>query len=148
MTLTEARKTLERRRLDTPFDDELAEAIDTAISVLPAESRRPTTGKRLAAIRASIRDAKGFDPFSSRDRRKDMVCWRQCVWLQMQNEGYRTGAIGSACGYNHATVWWGVDRLRGYLSSGDRFAAAVWEDFNGITGHSDLRHLEGYVRDE
>lgn len=131
MTLTEARKTLERYRPTIP-DDELGEAIDTAISVLPRESARPSAGERLGQIREAILDAKGFDPFGTRKRDREMATWRQCVWIVLRREGYTTTEIGKVSGYNHATVYWGVSRLRGYLACGDRLSLAIWQDFSDI----------------
>lgn len=132
MTLTEARKTLERFRQDTPLNPELGEAIDTAISALPRESARPSAGERLGQIRAAILDAKGFDPFGTRKRDREMATWRQCVWIVLRREGYTTTEIGKVSGYNHATVYWGVSRLRGYLACGDRLSLAIWQDFSDI----------------
>ena len=131
MTLTEARKTLERYRPTIP-DDELGEAIDTAISVLPKDTSRPTAKERLNAIRRIILDVEGFDPFETRSRDPRLVCWRQCVWLLMAQEGYRSTEMAQASGYDHATMWWGVRRLRDYLACGDRAAIATWEELNRI----------------
>ena len=131
MTLTEARKTLERYRPTIP-DDELGEAIDTAISALPRESARPSARERLGQIRAAILDTKGFDPFGTRKRDREMATWRQCVWIVLRREGYTTTEIGKVSGYNHATVYWGVSRLRGYLACGDRLSLAIWQDFSDI----------------
>ena len=131
MTLTEARKTLERYRPTIP-NDELGEAIDTAISALPKDISRPTAKERLNAIRRIILDVEGFDPFETRSRDPRLVCWRQCVWLLMANEGYRSVEMAKASAYDHATMWWGVRRLRGYLSCGDRAAIATWEELNRI----------------
>ena len=131
MTLTEARKTLERYRPTIP-DDELGEAIDTAISVLPKDTSRPTAKERLNAIRRIILDVEGFDPFETRSRDPRLVSWRQCVWLLMANEGYRSVEMAKASAYDHATMWWGVRRLRDYLACGDRAAIATWEELNRI----------------
>lgn len=131
MTLTEARKTLERYRPTIP-DDELGKAIDTAISVLPKDTSRPTAKERLNAIRRIILDVEGFDPFETRSRDPRLVCWRQCVWLLMANEGYRSVEMAKASAYDHATMWWGVRRLRDYLACGDRAAIATWEELNRI----------------
>lgn len=132
MTLTEARKTLEQHRGE--FEGEIKEAIDTAISTLPRESARPTAAERLAAIRAAVADAKGFDPFATRRRDWESVVWRQCAWMTLSNEGYSVSGIGAASGYNHATVYMGVARLRDYLACGDRTAVAIWQDFVSILG--------------
>ena len=131
MTLTEARKTLERYRPTIP-DDDLGEAIDTAISVLPKDTSRPTAKERFNAIRRIILDVEGFDPFETRSRDPRLVCWRQCVWLLMAQEGYRSTEMERASGYDHATMWWGVRRLRDYLACGDRAAIAIWEELNRI----------------
>lgn len=143
MTLTEARKILEQHLIwlrscvddpepPRPASDDLYEAIEVAISVLPRDSARPTAKERLNAIRRIILDVEGFDPFETRSRDPRLVCWRQCVWLLMANEGYRSVEMAKASAYDHATMWWGVRRLRGYLSCGDRAAIATWEELNRI----------------
>lgn len=137
MTLTEARKTLERFRRDTRFDPELEEAIDAAISALPREARRPTARERLNALRRVILDIEGFDPFKTRSRNPNLVCWRQCVWLLMAQEGYRSTEMAQASGYDHATMWWGIRRLQGYLDCGDPAAVATWEELNKIINHGE-----------
>lgn len=144
MTLTKARKILEEylawcRSYDDepeppqPSSDDLYDALEAAISVLPMESMRPTAARRLETIREYIRAAKdGFDPFGSPTRDKRHVCWRQCVWHLLQTEGYGNSEIAHASGFDHATVWWGTQRLQGYLASGDWLAVAVWEELNRI----------------
>lgn len=135
MTLTEARKTFERYRNGAIAED-LREAIDAAITVLPRTSWRPSAKKRLEIIRESIRDAKGgFDPFQSRSRKDGIVCWRQCVWKLLAIEGYRNAEIARASKYDHASVWWGLQRLNGYLELGDRVVVTTWQELNHIMGN-------------
>lgn len=134
MTLTEARRTLERYR-DT-VDGELAEAVETAINALPRESGRLSAEERLRQIRETLAEARGIDPFGVRKRGWENVTLRQCAWILLRNEGYTTSEIGKACGYDHATVYMGVARLKGYLASGDRPSIAVWRDFMTIIGKS------------
>lgn len=133
MTLSESRSILLRLR-DRPSTNPLvAEALDIALAFIPEESPRPSAESRLEYIRSCIRAAKdGFDPFSSRGRGYVTVCWRHCVWLLMSQEGYRSTEIARATNYNHATVWWGLSRLRGYISSGDHLTLAIWRDLNTI----------------
>lgn len=144
MTLTEARKVLERynnwRRYDGPLEQsptqpepkEVGEAIDVAIEILPKESTRPTAEERLEAISKSIESAKGFNPFNDRSRSPSVVCWRHAIWAILVNEGYRIVEIARATKYNHATIWWGVRRFKDYLDYGDKPSIAVWEDIQNI----------------
>ena len=131
MTLTQARKTLESRLPD--FDGELAEAMALAISTLPRESTRPSARERFDYICRAIESAKdGMHPFADRSRNKELVCWRQCVWRQLKQEGYPNHAISKATGWDHATIWWGLERLTGYLLSGDPLAVATWQELTQI----------------
>lgn len=143
MTLTEARKILEQHLTwlrscvdDTepprPSSDDLYEAIEVAISALPRDSARPTAGERLKAIRRIILETEGFDPFETRSRDPNLVCWRQCVWLLLAREGYRSVEIARASAYDHSTMWWSIRRLQGYLDCGDKAAIATWEELNRI----------------
>lgn len=127
MTLTEARRKFEIYKLSELKREELKEAVDAAMTVL-----HPSAAERMGEIRALIEGATGADPFSSRSRKRDMVCWRQCVWRLMRDEGYGPVEIASACGHNHTTVIWGARKIRDYLSTGDRIAAGIWRDFLAI----------------
>ena len=143
MTLTEARKILEQHLIwlrscvdDTepprPSFDDLYKAIEVAISALPKDSARPTARERLSAIRRIILETEGFDPFETRSRDPNLVCWRQCVWLLLAREGYRSVEIARASAYDHSTMWWSIRRLQGYLDCGDKAAIATWEELNRI----------------
>lgn len=135
MTLTEARKTLETYRITTPMDDELGEAIDTAITALPRESGRLPVGERLRVITDMLTDAK-VNPFQAKKRDLESVIWRRCVWGKLRDEGYGVSEIGKACGYNHSTVYIGVSRLRECLAIGDRPSMAIMADFMTIMGET------------
>lgn len=131
MSLTEARKILERN-IDL-FQGEIAEAIKTAISVLPNQRERPTALERLTTIRGQIRGAKdGFDPFGSKSRDASYVCWRQCIWLKLSQEGYRTLQLARASGFNHSTIIWGIGHVSDYINAGDYMAVSAWEELNDI----------------
>lgn len=129
MTLTEARKTLERYRSRAELDGELKEAIDVVMPMLPNRTRRPSAIARVRDIRERIQEAEGIDPFMAKSRDRDMVCWRQCVWRQMRGEGYTLMEIGKASGYNHATVLMGIRCLSEYIETGDRIAADISRRF-------------------
>lgn len=73
MTLTEARKTLERFRCETKLDDELAEAIDTVLTFLPENGlvtdkiltpaeTRVAVGYSSGLIAKEIADKSGISP--------------------------------------------------------------------------------------
>lgn len=143
MTLTEARKILEqhlawcRSCVDDPEppkpdSNDLYKAIEVAISALPKDSARLTARERLNAIRRVILETEGFDPFETRSRDPNLVCWRQCVWLLLTREGYRSVELSRASAYDHSTMWWGIRRLQGYLDCGDKAAVATWEELNRI----------------
>lgn len=133
MTLTEARKILLRHQAGIQVNpDSFHEAIDIAIKVLPNQQERPSTEERLATIRGLIRDAKGFDPFLTKTRDATIVCWRQLVWLKLTQEGYKMTHLAKASGFNHATIGWGVGRVRDYLMAGDHIAVKAWEQLNTI----------------
>lgn len=144
MTLTEARRTLERYQKwsryegpvgkgpEMPDPKEVGEAIDKAIAVLPGEVERPTARQRLAQIREAISESEGFDPFANKSRDRDMVGWRQCVYLIMGREGYTLNEIGRAAGFDHATILWGARRQEGYIESGDKLSVGIWERINEI----------------
>lgn len=129
MTLTEARKILEEYH---PHEIRVRQALDVAISVLPRQSGRQTVNERFDYICKAIESANGRTPFRTRIRDKESVCWRQCVWKKLKQEGYPNHAIAKATGWDHATVWWGLDRLSDYLQSGDPLATATWEELNKI----------------
>lgn len=139
MTLTEARKVLERYRNwrgnnwpdegSIPHPDEVDEAIDIAISVLPDHVSRPTARERLEEIREKIRVAKGFDPFEYKNRDRDLVAWRYCAYYQLRKEGYTFGQIGRASGYDHATVIHAYQTLRDYLETKDWITTTIWNEY-------------------
>ena len=143
MKLTDARKTLEEHLAwmqstydepepPRPDQETLYEAMETAISVLPRQSGRQTVNERFDYICKAIESANGRTPFGTRSRDKEIVCWRQCVWRLLKQEGYPNLAIARATGWDHATVWWGLDRLTSYLQGGDPLATATWEELNRI----------------
>ena len=126
MTLTEARKILERNH--NLFHGELGEAIDAAISVLPYEMReRPTVKKRLAEMLYSFTKAEIPDPFN-RKRFGDIVIYRQCIFYALRKEGYTYDEIGKATGYDHSTVFWGKRRISNGLDVRDRQTVKVWNE--------------------
>lgn len=129
MTLTEARRKFEMYKLNELKREELKEAVDAAMTVL-----HPSARERMGEIRALILGATGTDPFSSRSRKREAVCWRQCVWRLMRDEGYGPVEIASACdnGYSYSTVIVGAGKIRDYLSTGDRMAVETWRDFLAI----------------
>ena len=140
MTLPQARVILENYltqletcepSLHTP--EGLGEALRLAISTLPKERRRETAKDRLDQYIATIKLAKGgFDPFADKTRDRRFVCWRQCVWLLLARAGFMHTEIARATGYDHATVWWGISRLKGYLAQGDYLAVAIWNEITSI----------------
>lgn len=146
MTLTEARRMLERYQKwsryegpvgegpEMPDPKEVGKAIDKAIAVLPGEVERPTARQRLAQIRKAIEESEGYDPFSSRSRERDIVGWRQCVYLVMEREGYTYSEIGRAAGFDHVTIMWGAKHQAGYIDSGDKLSVEIWEKINNILG--------------
>lgn len=125
MKLAEARRRFELYKLNDLKREELEDMIDAAITVL-----HPSAKERLDEIRGIIRAAKGIDPFATRSRGQDTVCWRQCVWRRMRDEGYTLMEVGDASGCSHATVYTGVNRFNGYLSMNDRRAVRIAEEFN------------------
>ena len=127
MTLTEARKTLSWYRIGINVNPAaLHEAIDLAIKVLPNDPPRQSCESRFKQITDAIRIQHGIEPFATRSREKTLVCWRQCVWMKLKNEGYPNHRIATATGWDHATIWWGVSRLKDYLASGDPLAVNTW----------------------
>ena len=99
----------------------------------PMKAYRKTVTERLNDIRSSISKAKdGFDPFASRSRDKVIVCWRQCIWRQLTKEGYHANEVAKATNYDHATIWYSMQRLDDYLYCGDPLAVATWKDLQAI----------------
>ena len=138
MTLTDARKILEEHLawMQSTYDEPepprpdqemLYEAIDLAIKVLPGDPPRPTCEERFRQITEAVRVQYDIEPFATRSRDKSIVCWRQCVWMRLKNEGYPNYTIARTTGWDHATVWWGIARIGDYLAAGDRMASATWE---------------------
>ena len=128
MTLTDARRTLlDYRKGVIVTSWSLYEAIDLAIKVLPGDPPRPTCEERFRQIAEAVRVQYDIEPFATRSRDKSIVCWRQCVWMRLKNEGYPNYTIARTTGWDHATVWWGIARIEGYLAAGDRMASATWE---------------------
>ena len=133
MTLSEARKILLRYQIGIQVNpDSFHEAIDKAISVLPNSQERPSAEERLAIVRGLIRDAGNPDPFESKTRDSEYVCWRQLIWLKLSQEGYLLEHIAKASGFNHATIGWGIRRATDYLKAGDHMAVSAWERLNKI----------------
>ena len=146
MTLTQARKVLEDyqawRIYEGPVGqgpimprfETITEALDTAIAQLPEGSIRKSVSERLNAILCALYEAKdGFNPFQERRRDRVSVCWRQCIWRKLILEGYHTVEVGKATGYDHASIWYGIQRLDDYLTLGDPLAVNTWEDLNKMT---------------
>lgn len=133
MTLTEARKILEEFRdgLD-PDPQAVMDAIEIVIPVLPRETPRMRCPERLEQIINLITAQYGFNPFGGRRRDKEYVCWRQCVWMRLRKEGYTSMAVSRATGFDHATIWWGVERLQSYLEAGDYLAVSTWKELNKL----------------
>lgn len=99
----------------------------------PMRAYRKTVVERLNDIRCSIAKAKdGFDPFASRSRDKVNVCWRQCIWRQLTKEGYHANEVAKATGFDHATIWYSMQRLDDYLYTGDPLAVETWKDLLNI----------------
>lgn len=144
MTLTEARKVLERynnwRKYDGPLEQsptqpepkEIGEAIDVAIEILPKESTRPSAEERLLEIRMAIKGLIDYDPFLERRRYRTGVTWRNCAYLQMRKEGYTFEEIGKASGYDHSTIFAGCAKLHQYLEIGDAITRSVYDKFASI----------------
>ena len=127
MTLTDARRTLlDYRKGVIVTSWSLNEAIDLAIKVLPSDPPRPTCEERFRQIAEAVRVQYDIEPFTTRSRKKAIVCWRQCIWMKLKNEGYPNHRIATATGWDHATIWWGVTRLKDYLASGDPLAVNTW----------------------
>ena len=61
-------------------------------------------------------------------------------WKLLKQEGYPNLAIAKTTGWDHATVWWGLDRLTNYLESGDTLAIATWQELNDILNKNDIRN--------
>jgi len=137
MTLTEARKILERDI--NLFHGDLNEAIATAISAMPRESEFQSIEDRFTEVTEAIASAKeGMRPFDRKSRNKEAVCWRQCVWRLLFQEGYRKYEIAKVTGWDHSTILWGLGRVDDYLSSGDRLAIATWQELNEILNKNDI----------
>jgi len=145
MTLTEARRVLEDyqawRTYEGPVGEGpimprfslITEALDMAVAQLPSGEVRKPAAERYMEIRCAIAEAKdGFDPFRERSRDKVSVCWRQCVWRKLKSEGYHAVEVARVTGYDHATVWYALQRLDDFLYTGDLLAVRTWEDLNRI----------------
>lgn len=127
MTLTEARETLEKHR-ETPIPDDLRDALDTVIPLLPKARLREPASSRLNTIRNRMASATGHDPFASKSRDRNDVIARQCVWYRMkQMEGYNPSDIGRASGYNHSTVLFGVEQVQAGFDVRDKDIKNAWE---------------------
>ena len=135
MKLTEAREVLLRHK---GIDKKLDAAIDAAVTVLPKGLTKPTAEQRFTSICNIIEKAKPeFYPFGSRTRRKEYVCWRQCVWKKMIMEGYTQLSLERITKYNHATIGWGITQLNGYIDSRDKDATEAWNELQELLSEYD-----------
>lgn len=133
MTLTDARKILERFKPDSQL---VKEAIDLALSQLPVPESPPEIDKRFNELKIAIKVAKdGYDPFEDRSRDVTNVTWRGCVFYQMRNEGYSYSQIGKISGYNHSTIIWSYNHFRQYLEINDHNTIKIWNEFLKYINH-------------
>ena len=126
MTLTDARKILERFN---PDNELVKEALEMVIQTLPEPSDKLSTQDRFDELRYMLKSTYGQDPFEDRSRETTTVLLRTCVYYRMRQEGYTLNGIARCAGYNHATIHTNCKHFADYLSANDWMVTNTWNKF-------------------
>ena len=114
-----------------PTNRKVRRAIRIVLNVLsPIGEKKMSAEERLDEIKSKIAySMNGYDPFTKRRVLRDAV-WRQCIYKLMREEGYTLHSIGNVAGYDHSTIYCGIQACNDALSYGDWLYKGTWEKLN------------------
>ena len=132
MTLQEARTILDNYR---PHRKEVREAVGIAARLLPSDGHRLSPAERFEAILGAIsRQKGGYNPFD-RTRRAEPVTWRQLIYKRMKDEGYPIFEIAKVTGYDHSTIFCGIQRANDGIACKDWMTVKINNELIEILEH-------------